>query len=65
MDLRNWRENIRKITKVNSSYYISIPSILLTEMGVDLDELKSKDVYMYMKYDEKTKTLMVKKNEVK
>lgn len=63
MDLKNWREDIRKITKVNKSYYISIPSILLNEMGIDVKELEEKDVYMYLKYDEKTRSLTIKKSE--
>ena len=63
MDLKNWREDIRKITKVNKSYYISIPYILLNEMGIDVKELEEKDVYMYLKYDEKTKSLTIKKSE--
>ena len=59
MDMKNWRENISKVTFNRTSRQIIIPTVIANEMG--LDEFS----YVYMKYDEKTKTLMVKKNEVK
>ena len=59
MDMKNWRENISKVTYNRTSRQIIIPTVIAIEMG--LDEFS----YVYMKNDEKTKTLMVKKNEVK
>ena len=59
MDMKNWRENISIVTFNRTSRQIIIPTVIANDMG--LVEFS----YVYLKYDEKTKTLMVKKNEVK
>lgn len=56
MDLKNWRENISKVTFNRTSRQIIIPTVIANEMG--LDEFS----YVYMKYDEETKTLTITKN---
>lgn len=56
MDMKNWRENISKVTYNRTSRQIIIPTVIANEMG--LDEFS----YVYMKYDEKTKTLTITKN---
>ena len=58
MDLKNWRQNISKVTFNRTSRQIIIPTVIANEM--ELDEFS----YVYMEYNEKTKTLTVKKNEV-
>lgn len=57
MNLKNWRENISKVMKVGASRHVIIPVVIANEM--ELDE-KS---YVYLKYDEKTKSLIIKKSE--
>lgn len=57
MNLKNWRENISKVMKVSSSRHVIIPVVIANEM--ELDE----NSYVYMKYDEKTKSLTIKKSE--
>ena len=57
MDLKNWRENISKVTYNRTSRQIIIPTVIANEMG--LDEFS----YVYMKYDEDTKTLTITKNQ--
>ena len=58
MNLKNWRENISKVTLVGRySKHVIIPAVIANEM--DLDE----GSYVYMKYDEKTKSLTIKKSE--
>ena len=57
MDLKNWRECIAKVIKVSYSKHITIPVIIANEMGLD------ENSYVYMKYDEKAKSLTIKKSE--
>jgi hypothetical protein len=57
MNLKNWRECISKVIKVSYSKHITIPVIIANEMGLD------ENSYVYMKYDEKTKSLTIKKSE--
>lgn len=57
MDLRNWRENISKVTKTGYSRQVVIPTVIANEMGL------GDDSYVYMKYDEATKSLTITKEE--
>lgn len=57
MNLKNWRENIAKVNKMNYSRMIVIPTVIANEM--ELDE----NSYVYMIYDEKTKSLTITKEE--
>lgn len=58
MDLKNWRENIAKVSIVGKySKQVIIPTVIANEMGLD------ESSYVYMKYDEKTKSLTIKKSE--
>lgn len=57
MDLKNWRENISRVLKNNYSRQITIPTVIANEMGLD------EKSYVHLKYDEKTKTLTVTKEE--
>lgn len=57
MELKNWRENISKISKNGYCRQVIIPSVIANEMKLDDDS------YVYLKYDEKTKSLTIKKSE--
>lgn len=57
MELRNWRENISKVIKNGYSKHVIIPSIIINEMGLEDGS------YVHLKYDEKTKSLTIKKSE--
>ena len=57
MDLKNWRENIVKVNKMNYSRMVVIPSTIANEMKLD------ENSYVYMVYDEKTKSLIITKEE--
>lgn len=57
MNLKNWRENIAKVNRINYSRMVVIPSTIANEM--ELDE----NSYVYMVYDEKTKSLTITKEE--
>lgn len=57
MNLKNWRENIAKVNKMNYSRMVVIPTVIANEM--ELDE----NSYVYMVYDEKTKSLTITKEE--
>lgn len=58
MDLKNWRENIAKVSIVGKySKQVIIPTVIANEMGLD------ESSYVYMKYDEKAKSLTIKKSE--
>lgn len=57
MNLRNWRENVAKVTKTGYSRQVVIPTVIANEMGLDDNS------YVYMKYDEATKSLTITKEE--
>lgn len=57
MNLKNWRENIAKVNKMNYSRMVVIPTVIANEM--ELDE----NSFVHMIYDENTKTLTITKEE--
>lgn len=59
MDLKNWRENISKVMKVGASRHVIIPVVIANEMKLD------EKSYVHLKYDEESKTLMIKKSNGK